>query len=285
MTPGLSTNAMPPPKSVAVLFCSKTASLAAATPLSSSGAFHVLTDMVPTGQTALSAIPELCSPAVGRTVMVDPVTLSTVPSGIWLMNRPPPDPAVLLRMVAVDTTNEMVALLPAMPPPSAGATPTIRIQVLRGALNSDTQVFSDLPCEDEQHNLLRAVFRVKVDPMTVCRSLSVMKRPPPRLVAVLVVKVESVTVRKSNLHAHTASVLHSIALQDERRVVQHLHATCCCRQRVVHDHRGNQLNGAPLSKHSTAIIHSCAVGELAALNSKAAAAAHTGAIQRAASST
>lgn len=64
-----------------------------------------------------------CHEELKLTVTVEPVTLRTVPLGIWFRNKPPPETALLLRRVAADNDRALVALLPAMPPPSVRLTP------------------------------------------------------------------------------------------------------------------------------------------------------------------
>ena len=85
--------------------------------------------------------------------MVDPVTLRTVPLGIWLRNRPPPEAATLLRSVMADSNRAEVALLLAMPPPSAAFSPSVGTKGMQecpmhpGVLGQAMLTNCDVGCE------------------------------------------------------------------------------------------------------------------------------------------
>jgi hypothetical protein len=116
--------------------------------------------------------------------------LRLVPLGIWFRNNPPPEAALLLRRVAADNDRALVALLPAMPPPSVAQTPVYQTTPTRCCVtwcevSEDIRMLPDSLC---------AVLKLKVDPMTDCCSLSVMNRPPPLPAAVFDVKLEDDTV-------------------------------------------------------------------------------------------
>jgi hypothetical protein len=75
-----------------------------------------------------------------RTVMVEPATLRAAPLGIWLRKRPPPDAARLLRSVTADSARAEVALLPAMPPPSAACSLITQTRAHKGTKGRSTQL-------------------------------------------------------------------------------------------------------------------------------------------------